>query len=116
MRSGASSSADPVSARGGQVRELGPCRALAEWRVQSAPLTGKVPLLTYLPTLYHPTFLYESLWDLGVAGLLIWAERRYRLGRGRLFALYVAAYTAGRAWIEALFFDPGQPHSGSADQ
>ncbi|WP_406043418.1 prolipoprotein diacylglyceryl transferase [Micromonospora sp. NBC_00898] len=55
--------------------------------------------------LYHPTFLYESLWNLAVAGLLIWADRRYRLTRGRLFALYVAAYTAGRAWVEALRVD-----------
>src|SRR5664280_1765278 len=56
--------------------------------------------------LYHPTFLYESLWDVGVAGLVIWADRRFRLGAGRAFALYLAAYTAGRAWIEALRIDP----------
>ena len=57
------------------------------------------------PGLYHPTFLYESFWDLGVAGLLLWAEKRWRLGYGRVFALYVAAYTAGRSWIEALRVD-----------
>jgi prolipoprotein diacylglyceryl transferase len=56
--------------------------------------------------LFHPTFLYESLWDVGVAGLVIWADRRFRLGAGRAFALYLAAYTAGRAWIEALRIDP----------
>jgi prolipoprotein diacylglyceryl transferase len=55
---------------------------------------------------YHPTFLYEALWDLGVAGLVVWADRRFRLGHGRAFALYVAAYTVGRAWIEALRIDP----------
>ncbi len=54
---------------------------------------------------FQPTFLYESIWDLGVAGLCLWADRRYRLGCGRVFALYVAAYTAGRAWIEALRID-----------
>lgn len=54
---------------------------------------------------YHPAFLYECLWDLGVAGLVIWAERRFKLGGGRAFALYVAAYTVGRAWIEALRVD-----------
>ena len=54
---------------------------------------------------YHPTFLYEALWDLGVAGLVIWADRRFRLGHGRAFALYVAAYTLGRFWIEALRID-----------
>jgi prolipoprotein diacylglyceryl transferase len=56
--------------------------------------------------LYHPTFLYESLWDLFiVAGILLLVDRRWRLGKGRLFALYVAIYTAGRGWIEALRID-----------
>jgi prolipoprotein diacylglyceryl transferase len=55
---------------------------------------------------YHPTFLYELLWNVGVAGLVIWADRRFRLGHGRAFALYVAAYTVGRGWVEALRIDP----------
>jgi len=55
--------------------------------------------------LYQPTFLYESLWDVGVAVLLVWAGRRYALHNGRLFALYIAAYTFGRAWVEALRVD-----------
>jgi hypothetical protein len=57
------------------------------------------------PDLYHPTFLYELLWDLGV-GLLVWLlDRKYKFGRGRAFALYVMAYTAGRLWIEMLRID-----------
>ena len=55
---------------------------------------------------FHPTFLYEALWDVGVAGLVIWADRRFKLGHGRAFALYVAAYTVGRFWIEDLRVDP----------
>ncbi|MFJ8211775.1 prolipoprotein diacylglyceryl transferase [Streptomyces sp. NPDC096033] len=55
--------------------------------------------------LYHPTFLYESLWCLGVAALVIWADRRFRLGHGRAFALYVAAYCSGRVWIEYMRVD-----------
>ena len=55
---------------------------------------------------YHPTFLYELLWNVGVAALVIWADRRFRLGHGRAFALYVAAYTVGRGWIEGLRIDP----------
>jgi prolipoprotein diacylglyceryl transferase len=54
---------------------------------------------------YHPTFLYESLWCAGVAVLVIWAGRRFRLTHGRTFALYVAAYTVGRFWIESLRID-----------
>ncbi len=54
---------------------------------------------------YHPTFLYELLWDLGVAGVVVWADRRFRLGGGRAFALYLALYASGRIWIEALRID-----------
>ncbi|EOY45775.1 prolipoprotein diacylglyceryl transferase [Streptomyces anthocyanicus] len=54
---------------------------------------------------YHPTFLYESLWNIGVALLVIWADRRFKLGHGRAFAMYVAAYTVGRFWIEYLRID-----------
>ncbi|AUG76632.1 prolipoprotein diacylglyceryl transferase [Kitasatospora sp. MMS16-BH015] len=54
---------------------------------------------------FQPTFLYESLWCVGVALLVIWADRRFTLGHGRAFALYVAAYTVGRAWIEYLRID-----------
>ncbi|MEU3062203.1 prolipoprotein diacylglyceryl transferase [Streptomyces subrutilus] len=54
---------------------------------------------------YHPTFLYESLWCIGVALLVIWADRRFRLGHGRAFALYVAAYCVGRGWIEYMRVD-----------
>lgn len=55
---------------------------------------------------FHPTFLYEALWDVGVAGVVIWADRRFRLGHGRAFALYVLLYTAGRGWVETLRDDP----------
>ncbi|RAS61379.1 prolipoprotein diacylglyceryl transferase [Lentzea atacamensis] len=53
----------------------------------------------------HPTFLYELLWNLGVALLIVWADRKFRLGHGRVFALYVAGYTAGRFWIEMMRTD-----------
>lgn len=58
-----------------------------------------------VPGYYHPTFLYESLWCVGVALLVIWADRRFTLGHGRAFALYVAAYCVGRFWIEYLRVD-----------
>ncbi|RZS82872.1 prolipoprotein diacylglyceryl transferase [Motilibacter rhizosphaerae] len=61
---------------------------------------------------YHPTFLYESLWDLGVAGLVVWADRRFKLGHGRAFALYVAAYCVGRSWTEALRVDDAEHFLG----
>ena len=39
---------------------------------------------------FHPTFLYEALWMTGVVLVLIWADKRFHLGHGRVFALYVA--------------------------
>ena len=56
-------------------------------------------------TTFHPTYLYECLWNLGAFGLVVWADRRFRLGHGRVVALYVMAYTAGRGWIEHLRID-----------
>lgn len=57
------------------------------------------------PGLYHPTFLYEALWNIGVAALVYFLDRKLRLGRGRAFALYVMGYTAGRFWIEMMRTD-----------
>jgi prolipoprotein diacylglyceryl transferase len=54
---------------------------------------------------FHPTFLYEVLWNLAAAVLLVWLDRRFRLGHGKVFALYVMLYCAGRFWIEALRID-----------
>jgi prolipoprotein diacylglyceryl transferase len=54
---------------------------------------------------FHPTFLYECLWNLGAFGFVVWADRRFRLGHGRVAALYVMAYTLGRGWIEMLRID-----------
>jgi prolipoprotein diacylglyceryl transferase len=73
------------------------------WAVEIDPAHREAGMQQYAT--YQPTFLYESIWDLGVAGLVIWAERRFRLGYGRAFALYVMAYTAGRCWIEYLRVD-----------
>jgi prolipoprotein diacylglyceryltransferase len=61
---------------------------------------------------FHPTFLYELLWNLAAAAFVIWADRRFRLGHGRAFALYVASYCAGRLWIELLRTDPAEHFFG----
>ena len=50
----------------------------------------------------HPTFLYELLWNLLVFVILILVDRRYKIGHGRLFALYVALYCVGRFCVELL--------------
>jgi prolipoprotein diacylglyceryl transferase len=54
---------------------------------------------------FQPAFLYESIWDLLTAVILIVADRRWKLGHGRVFALYVLVYSLGRGWIETLRID-----------
>jgi prolipoprotein diacylglyceryl transferase len=49
---------------------------------------------------FHPTFLYESLACLAIAGLLVWAERRFHFRRGQTMAAYVVLYTTVRFFIE----------------
>jgi prolipoprotein diacylglyceryl transferase len=61
---------------------------------------------------FHPTFLYEALWNFAAAGLLLLLERRFRIRPGGLFALYVLVYSLGRAWIETLRVDPSHEIAG----
>lgn len=59
-------------------------------------------------THFHPTFLYELVWDLLGVMLLIYLDRRFRLGHGRVFWLYVVYYTIGRLFIETLRIDTAE--------
>jgi prolipoprotein diacylglyceryl transferase len=68
------------------------------------PCSGQ-PGTTTVLGYFQPTFLYECLWDIAIGVALILLDRRLRLGRGNVMALYVMGYTAGRAWIEALRSD-----------
>ncbi|MCG7254403.1 prolipoprotein diacylglyceryl transferase [Corynebacterium hadale] len=68
-----------------------------------APLTGHST--GEVLTSVHPTFLYELVWNLLVCALLLWADRRFRLGHGRVFWLYVAGYTFGRFFVELMRSD-----------
>jgi prolipoprotein diacylglyceryl transferase len=54
---------------------------------------------------FHPTFLYEALWNLALVVVLITVDRRRVLRPGNLFALYVGGYFLGRLWVEALRID-----------
>ena len=72
-----------------------------------------VPGHVYAPgTTFQPTFLYESLWDLAVVGIVIWVERRFRIRRGFLLAAYAAAYTFGRFWTEYMRIDEAHHYLG----
>jgi prolipoprotein diacylglyceryl transferase len=69
------------------------------------------PLPPYIPgASFQPVFLYELVWDLALLGLVLWFMRRTanRVGPGTAFALYAAAYSAGRIWLETLRIDHTQ--------
>jgi prolipoprotein diacylglyceryl transferase len=55
---------------------------------------------------FHPTFLYESLWNLALCAFLIWLDRTGRLRSGRLFPAYVMGYFIARLGLELLRVDP----------
>ncbi len=79
------------------------------WGLQISEQTLRAQGLDYpAGTLFHPTFLYELLWNLALAGVLVWLDRRLRLGHGRVFWLYVFGYTLGRVWIEYLRIDEAE--------
>lgn len=63
-------------------------------------------------TLFHPTFLYEVIWNsLGVL-FLLWVGRRFRLQWGRVFALYLVWYSGGRIVWESIRIDPSDVFLG----
>ena len=67
----------------------------------------------YAPgTLFHPTFLYESLWNFALAGALILIEKRFKVRPPRLMAMFVIGYGAGRFWVEGLRIDPADHVAG----
>ena len=74
----------------------------------------KVASAGYAPgTLFHPTFLYESLWNLGLAALLVAIGWRFMYRKpARLLALYCIGYGIGRFWIEGLRIDPAKEGGG----
>lgn len=66
---------------------------------------------TVLPT-FHPTFLYESLWNLGLVGVLLYIDRKGWLPRGRLISVYLIGYGIGRWWVESLRIDAANEIGG----
>lgn len=58
--------------------------------------------------LFHPTFLYESIWSLAGVALLLAADRKYNLRWGKMIGLYLVYYSIGRIWVEAIRIDPSE--------
>jgi prolipoprotein diacylglyceryl transferase len=78
------------------------------WGLQIDPNNANFPAGLPADTLFHPTFLYESLWNLVGVVILIALDRKFTFRRSRLFWLYAMYYTLGRVWIEAMRIDDAQ--------
>jgi prolipoprotein diacylglyceryl transferase len=80
------------------------------WGLEISP-AKRPPGYLHVST-FHPTFLYESLFCLALLVALLAVERRYRLRKGQMFALYLATYTFGRFFFENLRIDPAHEIAG----
>ena len=78
------------------------------WGLQIDPNNPNFPAGMPADTLFHPTFLYESLWNLAGVLILLALDRRFHFRRSRLFWLYAMYYTLGRVWIEAMRIDDAE--------
>lgn len=57
---------------------------------------------------FHPTFLYEMIWNFLGAALLLYLASKLQLQWGKVFALYLIIYSSGRIWIESIRIDPSE--------
>ncbi len=78
------------------------------WGLQVDADNPNFPAGMSAETLFHPTFLYESLWNLAGVAILLALDRKFNFRRGRLFWLYAIYYTLGRVWIEAMRIDDAE--------
>jgi prolipoprotein diacylglyceryl transferase len=82
------------------------------WGLEIESTNPAFPIGLPAGTLFHPTFLYEALWNVLGAFVIIWAGRRFTLQWGRTFAVYLMWYGLGRVAIESIRLDPSESFLG----
>ncbi len=83
------------------------------WGLQVDPIPASTADRFPGATTFHPTFLYESLWNLALVGVLLLIDRkRWLQRRGSLIFVYLIGYGVGRGWIEALRVDTVERYFG----
>ena len=82
------------------------------WGLQIDRPNAAIPVGLPDDALFHPTFLYEMLWNLTGVFVLIWIGRAWTLQWGRLFGAYLVWYGAGRVYLETLRLDPAELIAG----
>lgn len=76
------------------------------WGLEIAPGNPAIPVGLPEGTLFHPTFLYEVIWNLLGAAVILWAGKKFTMQWGRQFGLYLVWYSAGRIVWESIRIDP----------
>ena len=82
------------------------------WGLEIDLPNSAVPSGLPADTLFHPTFLYEIIWNLAGVVLLLVIERRRDMRWGKAFAFYLVWYGLGRSWLEAIRLDPSETFLG----
>ena len=82
------------------------------WGLEIDPTNSAYPIGLPAGVLFHPTFLYESIWSIFGVILLLRLDKRFDLRWGKMFALYIAFYSVGRIWTESLRIDPSEVFLG----
>ncbi|MFM1973386.1 MAG: hypothetical protein RLZZ345_470 [Actinomycetota bacterium] len=78
------------------------------WGLEISPANPAYPEGLPDGVLFHPTFLYEMIWNLIGFAALIWLDRKLKLRWGQMFAAYLIVYSIGRAFIESIRIDPSE--------
>ena len=76
------------------------------WGLEISTANDAYPAGLPAGVLFHPTFLYELIWNLLGFAALIWLDRKLKLQWGQMFAAYLVVYSIGRAFIESIRIDP----------
>lgn len=82
------------------------------WGLEIASGNPAIPAGLPVGTLFHPTFLYEILWNVAGIFIILWLEKRFDLRWGRVFALYLIWYGIGRSFLESIRIDPSEMFLG----
>jgi prolipoprotein diacylglyceryl transferase len=82
------------------------------WGLQIGTPNDALPVGLPEGTLFHPTFLYEIIWNVLGFALILLIEKRLKLRWGQTFGVYLAIYSVGRYWIEGLRIDPSDAFLG----
>jgi prolipoprotein diacylglyceryl transferase len=82
------------------------------WGLEIEPSNVAFPLGLPAETLFHPTFLYEIIWNLLGVAVILYLERKFRLRFGQSLGVYLMWYGLGRSFFESIRIDPSEIYFG----